>query len=367
MPFGIFAVFALAVGCSIVTGAYDFRVGPSEDAGADGGAPDGDAAPPDTRACALCPEHPELAHPPCATASAADAAAPSTYFFAVRSIDFGGKRASWTSQDYAAGLDQDCSDRPEGGAPTSCHPPAQPKEWVALPRGIDNAFGAEVIAPLAEGALSTDGGVDIANKVTSWISQGRGGMIVVVDGWNGAADDDAVGVRLSPAAHPADGGAPGFARDESWTTYATEPSVASVAYVTGSTLVADFGSGSGVTFLVGNVEGALLELHLYGFVISGKMTESAATLSVAANIGSGGQRAGANLQLLQLAVGCDPALVDGGLATVMQLLETSYDLAVAPGKRGGPCNATSVGLVLDAVRVAGIAAARESQLPTSCP
>lgn len=368
MPFCIFAVVAFAVGCSVITGAYDFRVGPSAEAGADAGAPDADAAPLDPRACAECLEHPELAHPPCAAATTPDAGTGTTHVFAVRSIDFGGMRASWASQRYAAGLDQDCSERPDGGTPTSCRPASDPREWVALPRGIDNAFGAEVIAPLAEGALATDGGgIDIGLKVTEWIAQGRGGMLVVVDDWNGASDDDAVRVRLLRAAHPADGGAPSFAPDESWTAYATAPSVASSAYVSGSTLVADFRSVGEVPFPVGNVEGALLELHLYGFVVSGRITDSTAQLSVAANIGSSGQRARANLQLLQLAVGCDPTLVDAGLATVTQLLESSYDLAVAPVKRGGACNATSVGLVLDAVRAAGIANSQEQQLPTSCP
>jgi hypothetical protein len=362
---GLAAFIGAAIGCSVITGAYDFRVG-SLDAGASDA--EADAPERDPRLCAQCLEHPELVHPPCASQGAADDAGDPSYLFAVRSIDFGGQRGTWSHANYAAGLDQDCSSRADGGAPASCRPRTPPAEWVALPHGIDNALGTEVIAPLAEGALGKDGGgVDVEGDVNAWIAAGRGGVLVLVDGWNGAADDDTVGVRLAPAAHPAAGGAPTFAPNERWTAYdESAPTVTTAAYVSGSILVADFRS-SAVRFRVGSVAGAFVELPLDGFVLVGKLTATGAAFSIGAYLGSLGQRLNVYAPFAQLAVGCDPAQQVGARAVVTQLLDTSYDLAVAPARDGGECNATSVGFLLDAVRAGSVVDPPEPLFPKSCP
>jgi hypothetical protein len=366
-----FAVFVLAaIGCSVITGAYDFRVGVLDAGGAGDAAADGPAR--DPRLCAQCLDHPELAHPPCASlvdggAGDADGDAGSvTYLYAVRSIDFGATRASWSSVDYASGLDQDCSDRAEGGAPAACHADKSPPQWIALPRGIDNAFGAQVLAPMAEGALGVDAGGDVESQVSAWIAAGRGGALVVIDGWNGTPEDDAVRVRLASAAHPRLGGAPTWAPDEEWTAYLeSAPSMTTDAYVTGSTVVADFRS-SAVSFRVGSVAGAFVELPLDGFVMVGTLSTTSAKLSVAASLGSLGQRRNVYAPLTQLAVGCDPALRAAAQATVTTLLDTSLDLAVG-ANASGFCDATSVGFLLDAVRAGKVVDPPEALFPKSCP
>jgi hypothetical protein len=341
---------AVAAGCSVLTKAYDYQVGPPEnaDGGASGDAA-ADAAPIDTRACAFCARS-DLAHVPCApNVDAGDGGA--SYAYVVTRVDFGADPTTWTNPQYAAGLDQDCADRDGGGAPSTCTRAASSRPVPALPRGIDNAFATQIVAPIKADALDA-GSADLQANVNAWVTAGGAGVAIFVDGWNGAADDDDVRVRLLSVAPNDDAGAHVF--DES-----SEPFSAD-GYVVSGTLVADFRTQSYVNVRLGTAAGARLELHVFDTLLVGAITPSSLErLTLAGKLVSGGQLgAGFATNLAQLAYGC-AASHDA----VDPLVNDAFDL----GAGGSACNAISLGLVLSAKSATFGAPVSAAGIPSSCP
>lgn len=333
----------LAVGCSLITNAYDFSIGP-QDGGADI-AVTPDAGTRDPRVCAHCPENPT--RPPCAPSSEADAGAESPRFFAVRSVDFGERRADWSSADYSTGIDQDCSSREDGGLP-DCKPHNAASTWSALPHGIDNAFATQVLAPIAENAFDA-GAVMLSTSISDAFAAGRDGLLIEVEQWNGQSDDQAVSVSLYPSRGPTSHGTPTFAIDESWDVYPNDKISTSNAYVASGTLVADFGNGENDVWLRAS-SGARVKLPIFGVVLIGSVASATPRFVVAASVQSLGQQIGFDHDIAQAAFGCGVKQSDPLTTAVQNLLGDAFDL----GPKGQSCKTMSVGISLPAARVMGI-------------
>ena len=243
------------VACTALTHAYDWTVG-------------GSSTPAGAQSlCAFCPGHPQLRHAPCPSSGAASGE--NTLVFAVKSVDVGSDKTEWYANNpfYTSGLDLDCSLREPSGAPVWCSGSPGATWHGPLPNGVDNAFAEQVLYPLLPGA-------DVGAAINSWITNGYGGFVIVVDHWNLQPDDPQVGFRIVPAAGIAGGLQPTFAPNERWVVYADgwDPAspipsasqsniVTSSAYVAGGNLVADLRSAGGVYlwFGAGSQARALLQ------------------------------------------------------------------------------------------------------------
>ena len=86
----------------------------------------------------------------------------------------------------------------------------------------------------------------------NWLWPAAGVLLLVVDHWNGAPDDDQVGVRILTAAGLADDAGPSWTVNDTWHAYGDgqDPSITSAfvpatsfqsttAYVAGGRLVCD--------------------------------------------------------------------------------------------------------------------------------
>jgi hypothetical protein len=287
-------------------------------------------------------------------------------FFAMQSIDLGSHPSEWNATTEAgtsffyAGFNLDCALRP-GGGPMSCQPsgPAQPS-WVSLPDGTDNAFAAQILAPLLTGPMN----IDVQGVVNKSITGGEWSWIVVIDGWSGGPDDARVGVRLLQAQGPAAGGAPTWAADETWTAYADAwdtsfpagtvpdtPFKTHDAYVTGGVLVWDMRGLPQQTLRVRN-GAAVLSLTMEPVGFYGQLTDgSIQQLSIAGLL----PHEILPYSLLDLASGCDPTLacqLQGPLYDAVASVQDAVSLTT-PGQTF--CNRISFGADPYLVRMGGVA------------
>lgn len=253
-----------------------------------------------------------------------------TIYFRVEAVSFG------ADAGYAVGLSQDCAER--DGAP-SCAPPNPPIVPFSSPaNGVENAFGSNLLGPMQRSFPAAN---DVETEVNAWIKADLGGFVVVVDGWNGLADDAAVRVRLAPVVRG--GSAPVFDN--------TNPSSVA-ASITGNKLVARFDPTGQVSLPLGNTTGALLSVLAFGLVLTGEVTSDGKTIDplvIAAYLESNGQL-GPDFEkhVAELVLGCVDGGVQAGTTRVGELVAAAYDLAAPPSRT---CNLISFGIAARASRV----------------
>ena len=218
-------VAAVAAGCELFTHALDYRVDPV------------------LPLCDACPASRwPLRHPPCPVADPAPDR-PGAVVFAARRAVFG--HPGDLTPAFALGFDLDCSARPYRGLPVLCAPRSR-DGWASLPGGIDDAFLQRVLVPVYL-ATPPSRAFDLDAALSGIFEQGRFGLVVSVDRWNGQPDDPDVGVTLRASPGLAGGGSPAWDGADVW---ASLPDVSAdgtspfhldglPAYVAGGTLVAD--------------------------------------------------------------------------------------------------------------------------------
>ena len=347
-----------AVACSLVTHAYDYATAPPES-----------PAPP--AICSFCPQHPELLHAPCPDGGAAGD--DGTYFYAVKSFDFGSHHDEWVLDNttYTAGLDLDCSDRKPSGAPVLCRAVNSGAWTQPLPKGVDNAFAQQILSPLLypSGAAADAGPLDLQGPANHWIALGLGGLVIVVDHWNGQADDPQIGFRFLAAVGPESGGPPRFTQDERWNVYARgydpplpdggqglpygfTPPVA--GYVTGGSLVADMRSAGTLRFRLGNARGGAMDLEPDQVEGSGVINPIQFPAFSVAGILDPTVNQPSVEQLAQVAASCASADV-GLIDRITSYLDLAPDMpSSSSASPSAVCTRVSFGMSLVALRIAGV-------------
>ena len=266
--------------------------------------------------------------------AATDGATTQRYFFEVEigSVQLGARRADWPSGTYGAGLNQDCADRLDGAACTPAAIPIYP--FPTLANGIENAFATQLLAPMRD---ELDAG-DVEDRVKLWMSAGLGGLFIVVDGWNGLAEDDRVQVQIDNVRPGASG-----------TSIDPSNPVSENAYVAGGQLIATFGSRLEQQIVLGNQSKALVTVRVKGAMVVGTLSSaSIERFIIAGYIGSGGQ-AGPDFDqnLAELVLSCgDPGLLSAANRAAVLRLAAS-DLRDPLG--GSTCSRMSFGLAARAV------------------
>ncbi len=333
--------------------------------------------------CAACASRPDLRHAPCRTGTG-PAQPEGVYFFALRSVDLGADPAEWVD-GYGIGIDQDCSDRPDG-MPILCAPTTR-GPWISLPGGVDNSLAAQTFASDVTG---TRLGGPIQQTMNREIQAGKWGYLLVIDGWNGTDNDDGVGVRLvyTHGAVAPDGGAtpPHWDGTDVWNTFAQacdptlpgcDPTLScsgvpdsavkgGTAYVTAGQLVWDGSAINGATLRlennasagVGAIEIDLANLALIGTLspqgishgsLSGLLPTSTAHVYPDFLLGNPGNAAiCAFREAYRPLVDANPLAPEwaGPIAPDMPTPGTSADV-------NAPCSSVSVGLGLEFVRTGG--------------
>jgi hypothetical protein len=347
------ALLALcAAGCTAITHATAYRTAP------------------DTRACALCPSRPDLRHAPCPPA-AAPSGPEATRVYALRAIDLG---ADYSDPGYAVGLDLDCSDRPNAGRPVECGadaPLAPNMVWEPLPRGIDNAFGAQTFGALRATPGLPSSVTDFSGTLGRAYESGRAGMILTIEGWNGLADDDDVRPRLQVARGVTTGAsdcasaarpAPKWDGADVWDVYDGSGFAGGGAYVVGGQLVWDARAAPAEIHLENNT--GVLEMRLLDTILVGAISPDAIehlTLSARWSVTgahmpigflAGGDPAAACAinHALPWIVIRPPLAAPGPVFTDVRTARPPANTPMLP-----TCEAISVGLDLDFARAAGTA------------
>ena len=356
-------LFVLATGCTALTHADDYDV---------------TASAPDDRICALCPDRPELAHPPCASGVPAPEGE-GVYYFALRALDLGTRASGW-SEGYQVGLDQDCSDRPDG-KPVACTPRTPDSVFETLADGIDNTLATEVLHPLIQ-----QEGVNPQTLMNQSLEAGAGGVLLVIDRWNGTANDDDVGVRLVPslAVTNADGrGSPSWAGDDVWAVIADRwdpmfpdanvpdtQNKGGTAYVADGVLVWDareipdfllpFGAG-----------GALVDVRLAGVVFTGRLITDQNPKLLLDGVLSGvwsaflaSRNAG---RLAEIVSQCDLCAAEAITPFIEDLVHDAPDMLLPSSGGASSCDAISVGFLGSYVESANAGQILPmSAIPQSC-
>ena len=326
------------------------------------------------RLCEICPQDLSLRHAPCPpnTGDPGEHVA----FFAVRHLDFGGDAATWVD-GYHAGMDQDCSTRPEGRAVMCAERTNQTTD--ALPHGVDNALAQKVLH-----GLGGDAGFTLTEQLNEALTRGEGGMLLILDGWNRTPNDPQVGARLIATRGTLNGEAPRWDGTDLWEAYATRwdprlpqvPStlynVSTTAYVRDGQLVWDV-RGEETLRLYVQSRGAVLRLDLRDGVVMGRVVSSAggtqiedASFAGVWNLFDAERQAGA---MAQISGGCDPSTWCPLEAALRSRLGEAPDMQL-PGSDKGPtetCDAISVGIAAEFEETGGVATfAQAYELPASC-
>lgn len=324
------------------------------------------------RLCERCPPDPSLRHAPCPP----EDGDPTEHvvFFALRSLDFAWDASTW-DETCEAGMDMDCSDRPDG-FPVLCKGRTSDPVERRMPHGIDNALAQSVLQPLSQrDGFSLDDGLEAS------LSAGDGGMVLIVDGWNRRADDPHVGVRLLPTQGTVEGGKPRWDGTDRWMVYAAgwDPrlpevpvasyNVTTTGYVRDGQLVWDVRKEEKLQVFVQS-RGAVLRLDLRDGVMLGAW-EPGATRVLHASIAGVWMLYDAERQtgaLAQLAGGCTFDVwcpLDRDLRGQVQ---RAPDMPL-PGLDAAPaewCEAISVGMSATFEETGGVGDVVTEALPTSC-
>jgi hypothetical protein len=367
-----------AVACTVLTHAYDWSVAPPSEG---------------TLLCDFCPGDAGLRHAPCAAGT--DPGDETTVFFAIQTVELGSDMSRWfpSNQDFAAGMDLDCSKRLPRGAPVLCQAVPGSSWEAALPNGVDNAFGEQVLAPL----LLRPTPVDIDQAVTDWLRNGAGGFVVVVDHWNRQPNDAQVGFRLVQAVGPHGHATPTFTKDEQWDVYADgwDPAfpgqgvplatgsgmITTTGYVVNGQLVADLHSAGGTELWIGAGAGPMAKIQPSSVEVLGTINAStdvsAASfdpLSVAGLIAAPDQDLdlrGLSQVVAESAVtgsGCVPQPACAQLDPLTKATFLATDMPSQPKvPKTAVCDALSFGMQLFATQIAGVAELRSPATIQSCP
>lgn len=330
--------------------------------------------PKDERLCARCPGRPDLRHVPCPPDSAQDSPH-DVVVFAMRTFDLGTNASTW-STSYNVGLDQDCSSRP-GGKPIQCTPRNPLSVFERLAGGIDNALATQVFYPLIQ--LEETNPQKLVNDS---LERGIGGVLLVIDGWNGLPDDSQVTVRLVPALTTA-GGPPAWDGTDRWIAYADryDPALpglkvpdtdnkTSTAYVTGGKLVWDARSLSTFRLPFG-AAGAIVDVGLAEVVVTGQLVTDTSprllTDSVLAGVWSAFLASRRGVHLAQMVAQCDSCEAERITPIIEDLIAEAPDMLLPTSQGAASCDAISVGFLGGYVETAGVAELRPtSTLPQSC-
>lgn len=235
--------------------------------------------------CTECSDAAGLKRPVCPSLSnrAADQGDDGqTYYFAWKTVSLGGNPFDGGESDV--GYDEDCSLDTSRTARALCVANEVPNNdsrlipsppWTRLPGGIDNALGQRVVRPLQ----SLMSGFDVDAIISSALSDGKAGELVVIEDWNGTGDDNELTITfvgalgLDPSA---DGGAPRWDGSDVWlprSPVAVYPHFK--GYVSGGQLVADT-RGVGDERLDVNLVDSAGQTHQ--FLIQARLMSRAGTL-----------------------------------------------------------------------------------------
>jgi hypothetical protein len=330
--------------------------------------------PKDERLCARCPGRPDLRHVPCPPDSADDSPH-EVVVFAMRTLELGTNASTW-STGYNVGLDQDCSSRP-GGKPIQCAPRNPLSVFERLAGGVDNALATQVFYPLIQ--LE---GTNPQSLINDSLEHGIGGVLLIVDSWNGLSDDEQVTVRLVPALTTV-GGPPAWDGTDRWIAYADryDPALpgmkvpdtdikTSTAYVTGGALVWD--ARSLLTFrLPFGAGGAVVDMGLADVVVTGRIMDAAAprllTDSVLSGVWSSFLASRLGVQLAEMITQCDLCETKRVTPVIENLIYEAPDMLLPSSKGAAACDAISVGFLGSYVETAGVEKLQAtSTLPKSC-
>ncbi len=278
-------------------------------------------------------------------------------------MDLGYEPEGWV-EGFRAGMDQDCSDRPDG-TPVACAP-RSPDNVIPLPEGIDNALAQSVLAPLdAMTPHSLKAGLGES------LERGEGGMLLILDGWNSTANDPHVGARWITTKGTTEGKPPRWDGTDRWLAFATgwdaqlpgvpvtAYNVTSTAYVRDGELVWDV-RGEETLRMFFQSRGAVLRLDLRDGAMMGKVEQSGSGLVIREGSFAGAwslydaeRHAGS---LAQLAGGCASAVWCPLERGVRDRLRIAPDLHVAGSDKteGDTCDAISVGIAVTLEQTGGV-------------
>jgi len=331
-------------------------------------------APVDERLCEECASRPDLRHPPCPP-EGTTAPGDEVIAFAMRAIDIGTRATTWSSS-FVVGLDQDCSDRP-GGDPVQCTPRNPLTVFERLSNGVDNALATQVFYPILQAEQ-----VSTQNLVNDSLEAGIGGVLLIVDGWNGTPNDDQVGVRLLPAMKTVDG-VPEWDGTDRWIAYADRYDPAfpgqhvpdtdnrtADGYVTEGVLVWDARSLSAFLLPFG-AGGALVDVRLSHVVVMGDLSlhQRPRRLDDAALSGvwSAFLASRNAVHLAEIIGRCDSAEVQRLTPKIEDLVRESPDMLLPTSSDAEVCDAISVGFLGSWFEIAEVAEILPvSDIPQSC-
>jgi hypothetical protein len=343
-------LFVLATGCTAITNADDYDLAEPS---------------PDERICALCPDHPELAHPPCPSGDSV-AAGEGVHYFALRALDLGTRASGW-STNYAVGLDQDCSERPDR-VPVMCAPRDPSIVFERLANGIDNALATQVLHPLIQ-----EVGVNPQTLVHQALDSGMGGVLLVINGWNGTPHDDDVGVRLVPSmgVMNTDGRArPSWGGDDVWAVFADRwdpmfpdanvpdtQNKGGKAYVAQGVLVWDAREVPDFLLPFGG-EGALVDVRLAGVVFMGRLlTDQHPKIlvdGVLAGVWSAFLASRNAGHLAEIVSRCDRCEAEAMTPAIEDLMRDAPDMLLPTSVEATACDGISVGFLGSYVESASV-------------
>lgn len=338
----------LLAACSALVDADAFSVGHAE---------------PMTPLCERCPGSVDSRQPPCRPTGGDGVG--SVAFFAVRKLDFGHEQDTWVD-GYHAGMDLDCSKRPDG-KPVQCKPRAVGEAVVPLPHGVDNGFAQSVIRPIA-----MEPGFALGSSLAEALELGQGGLLLILDGWNGSNDDPGVGVRLVATQSTTDGLPARWDGTDRWVAFATSwdtnlPGVPTTSYnetrtgyVADGWLVWDVRERDTLRLTLQS-RGAVFRLDLRDGVLLGRLdtTSTPARITEAQFAGTWSlndaeRHAGA---LGQLAGGCDSALWCPLESAIRERLDEAADMLLPFHKDEDAslaCDGISVGIAVEMEETGGV-------------
>ncbi len=331
------------------------------------------------RLCDACAMRPDLRHPPCPPAMANEGAN-GIYMFALRSVDIGSEASTW-GVDYPIGIDQDCSDRPEGN-PVECISPSQTGQWGRLSGGVDNALATQVFYPVQQ--LTN---INPRDRITASLEAGLGVHIVLLDGWNGTPNDPRVGVRMLMTSRLANADGrrqPTWQGDDEWIVYADGwdndfpamriPDTTAKSpdgYVRDGILVWDARALAAfrITFIA--IGGGVFEMPLANASLFGRLAMAdrprLLTNGVISGLWNAHFASRSARAITQLGMQCDPCGTVNATPIVEKLIAEASDMLLPSSQGATYCDAISVGLLGNYVEIKAITGiVPAASIPISC-
>jgi hypothetical protein len=331
--------------------------------------------PPDERLCAQCASRPDLSHPPCPPESLVPQG-DQVVLFAMQALDLGARSSGWTA-GYRVGLDQDCSDRPEK-RPVQCEPRNLMTQFDRLSNGIDNALATQVFFPIIQSE-----GLNPQTLINQSLEIGYGGVLLVIDGWNGLPDDDQVGVRMLPMRSTVGMRPPTWDGADRWVAFSDrfDPDLPGKrvpdtdnktpdAYVTDGTLVWDARAVPAFLLPFG-AGGALVDVRLSNVVLTGELKSDQQPRrlvnAVLAGVWSAFLASRNAVRLAEIMGQCDVDEVKRLTPEIEDLIAEAPDMLLPTSQGAATCDAISVGFLGSWVEIDEVAELEPvSAIPQSC-